>query len=71
MKPVTNNVANFGNFFNSIPLHPLSAQEKISSKNAVREEWEIPVCLGDNDKNLGGGGGGGGGVLGGGMCKNF
>ena len=35
------------------PLPHLSAQEKISSENATREEWAIPVCLGDNDKNLG------------------
>ena len=40
---------NFGNFFNSIILSP---QKKISSKNAVREELAIPVCLEDNDKNL-------------------
>ena len=24
----------------------------ILSKIAVREEWEIPVCLADNDKNM-------------------
>ena len=46
------------------PLPPLSAQIKllyekkqrkkaISSENAVREEWVISVCLGDNDKSLG------------------
>ena len=36
---------NFGNFFNSITLSLLpflpSAEEKISSENAVREEWVI------------------------------
>ena len=48
-----NTFVNFGNSFNSIILSPLSPQEKISWKNAVREEWPIPVCLEDNDKNLG------------------
>ena len=52
----------FVNFFNSIilsPPPPLSPQEKISSKNAAREEWAILVCLE-----------GEGGVLLGGMRKN-
>ena len=40
-----------GGLHNALP--PLSAQEKISSENVVREEWAIPVCQGDNDKNLG------------------
>ena len=31
----------------------LSPQEKISSQNAVWEEWAIPVCQEDNDKDLG------------------
>ena len=31
------------------PFLPLSVQEKISSENAGREEWEIHVCLRDND----------------------
>ena len=53
-KTLTNALINFGNFFSSIILpHPLSAQEKISSKNVVQEEWAIFFCLGDNDKNLG------------------
>ena len=55
-KLVTDTFVNFGNFFNSIILspspHPFSSG-KMSSKNAVREEWTIPVCLGDNNKNLG------------------
>ena len=51
IKLVTNTLTNFGNFFNYI-ISPLSSQEKISSENAVREEWAIPVCLGDTDKNL-------------------
>ena len=52
---MTSALVNFGNFFNSIvlPPPPFSAQEKMSSENAVRGEWAIPVCLGDNDKNLG------------------
>ena len=45
---------NFGNLINSIILPPpFSAQEKISSENAAWEEWAIPVCLVDNDKNMG------------------
>ena len=28
-------------------------KKAISSENAVREEWAIPVYLGDNDKTLG------------------
>ena len=62
---MTNALVNFGNFFNSIvlPPPPFSAQEKMSSENAVRGEWAIPVCLGDNDKTLGR-------VLLGGMSKN-
>ena len=52
---MTSALVNFGNFFNSIvlPPPPFSAQEKMSSENAVRGEWAIPVCLGHNDKNLG------------------
>ena len=50
---MTNTLVNFGNFINYIILSPpLSAQEKISSENAVREEWAIPACLGNNDKNM-------------------
>ena len=52
-KLVTDTFVNFGNSFNSIILSHLSPQEKISSKNAVREEWAIPVCLEDNDKTWG------------------
>ena len=60
-KLVTNALVNFGNFFNYLilsplaatPSAPLSAQEIISSENAVQEEWAMPVCLRDNDKNLG------------------
>ena len=51
-KLVTNTFVNFGIFFNSIFLSPLSSQEKISSKNTVREEWTIRFCLEDNDKIL-------------------
>ena len=35
------------------PPTPLSAEEKISSENAVWEKWVISFCLGDNDKSLG------------------
>ena len=49
---MTGTFVNFGNSFNSIILSPLSSQEKISSKNAVQEEWAIPLFLEDNDKNL-------------------
>ena len=52
MVKLTDSFVNFGNFFNSIILSPLSPREKISSKNAVLEEWTILVCLEDNDKNL-------------------
>ena len=34
------------------PLPPFSSGKNIL-KNAVCEEWSIPVCLEDNDKNLG------------------
>ena len=34
------------------PLPPFSSGKNIL-KNAVFEEWAIPVCLEDNDKNLG------------------
>ena len=51
-KLVTDTFVNFGIFFNSIIFSPLSSQEKISSKNTVWEEWAIPCCLEDNDKNL-------------------
>ena len=51
-KLVTNTFVNFGIFFNSIIFSPLSSQEKISSENTVWEEWAIPCCLEDNDKNL-------------------
>ena len=52
-KTSNNALVNFGNFFSSIILSPLSAQEKVSSENGVREEWAISFCLGYNDKNLG------------------
>ena len=39
------------NFISPPPL--FFPQEKISSKNAVWQEWEIPVFQEDNDKNLG------------------
>ena len=59
-KLVTNTLVNFGNCFNYIILSPSFCSGKnavwkkaISSENTVWEEWAIPVCLGDNDKNLG------------------
>ena len=52
-KLVTDTFVNFGNSFNSIILYPFVLRKKISSKNAVREEWAIPIHLEDNDKNLG------------------
>ena len=52
-KLVINTLVNFDSFLNSIIVSPLSAKEKISSGNAVREEWAIPVCLGDNCQNIG------------------
>ena len=43
---MTNALVNFGNFFQPHNLlTPFSVEEKISSENAVREEWAIPVCL--------------------------
>ena len=46
-KLVTNTLVNFDNFFNYIILSPVSLlRKKISSENAVREEWAIPVCVG-------------------------
>ena len=48
---MTNTFVNFGNFFNSMTLSP--QEKKISSENPVREEWAIPVCLGDNEKTWG------------------
>ena len=41
-KLVTDTFVNFGIFFNSIIVSPLSSQEKISSKNTVLEEWQFP-----------------------------
>ena len=44
---MTNTLVNFDNFFNYIILSPVSLlRKKISSENAVREEWAIPVCVG-------------------------
>ena len=63
-KLVTDTFVNFGNSFSSIILYPFVLRKKISSKNAVREEWAIPVHLEDNDKKTWGR------VLLGGMIKN-
>ena len=41
--------------FFSTPLLHFLLEKKKSSENAVREEWVISFCMGDNDKNLGGG----------------
>ena len=62
-KLVTNTLVNFDNFFNyktppppPPPLHPpLSAQEKIFSKNAIREECALTdkcICSSLNTINL-------------------
>ena len=54
IKTCDQNPCQFWQFFqlhNHLP--PLSAQEKISSENTVREECAIPVYLGDNGKHLG------------------
>ena len=48
-------LVNFGNFFNyNCNFYPLFLlRKKYLVENAVVVEWTIPVCLGDNDKNMG------------------
>ena len=49
-------LVNCGNFSNYIILSPLFLfRKKYLEKMLFEKEWAIPVCLGNNDKNLGGG----------------
>ena len=52
---MTNTLVNIGNLFNYIILspHPLSAQEKISSENAVWRNAQFPAAWGIMIQNLG------------------